>query len=143
MSVVQSVTTLRQPDAHPPLCLHDLLTRQAALTPEIVAVVEGTASLTYRQLEAHSNQLAHLLRARGVKPEVVVGLALTPGRQQVQALVALFAILKAGGAVLTLSDFYPPAQVRRMVEEAQVRLIVAVEEGERRRLEVVSSTRSE
>ncbi|HLV97294.1 MAG TPA: AMP-binding protein [Ktedonobacterales bacterium] len=135
MVLVQTLDAPPNPVPSSQLCLHDVLTRQAALTPEVVAVVEGTASLTYRQLEAQSNQLAHVLCERGVGPEVVVGLALTPGRQQVDALVALFAILKAGGAVLTLSDFYPPAQIAALVVEAQARLIVAVERSEASRLE--------
>ncbi|HLV97220.1 MAG TPA: AMP-binding protein [Ktedonobacterales bacterium] len=135
MVLVQTLDAPPNPVPSSQLCLHEVLTRQAALTPEVVAVVEGTASLTYRQLEAQANQLAHVLSERDVGPEVVVGLALTPGRHQVDALVALFAILKAGGAVLTLSDFYPPAQIAAMVEEAAARLIVAVEGSEARRME--------
>jgi non-ribosomal peptide synthetase component F len=134
MSLVQ-LGTSQPPAATPQPCLHDLLTHQAALTPDGVAVSEGTDALTYRQLEERANRLAHVLRRQGVGPEVVVGLALKPGRHQVHTLVALFAILKAGGAVLTLSDLYPPATLRGTLEEAQVRLVVAVEARAAQRLE--------
>ncbi len=139
MSFVQIVDSPQQPEVSSHLCLHELLTRQARLSPEVVAVVEGANSLTYRQLEEQANQLAHALRALGVRPEMVVVLALKPGRSQVQALVALFAILKAGGAVLVLSEFYPPATLGGMLEEAQVGLIVAVEGLEGRRLGAINS----
>lgn len=138
MSLVQIVDYPHQPVVSS-LCLHELLTRQAALTPEVVAVVEGTDSLTYGALEERANQLAHVLRALYVGPETVVGLAIQQGLDQIQALVALFGILKAGGAVLTLSGYYPPAQLRWMMEDAQVGLIVAVQGRESRRMEEISN----
>src|ERR1051326_8595984 len=106
MSLVQIAGNQEQPVATRPLCLQDLLTRQAAETPDVLAVVEGQDALTYHALETRANQLAHVLRDLGVKPEMVVGLALQPGRDQLQALVALIAIFKAGGAVLNLLSVF-------------------------------------
>jgi len=62
-------------------------------------LVFGEQSLTYRELNERANQVAHYLRARGVGPEVLVGLCLP---RSVELMVALLGILKAGGAYLPL-----------------------------------------
>jgi non-ribosomal peptide synthetase component F len=57
-------------------CVVDLVAARAAETPHAVAVAEGYRQLTYGELDARANQLAHLLRDRGVGPNVLVGLCM-------------------------------------------------------------------
>ncbi|NTX41718.1 amino acid adenylation domain-containing protein, partial [Myxococcus sp. CA033] len=83
---------------------HERFEAQAALTPNALAVLDDSASLSFLQLNHRSNQLAHLLRARGVGPEVRVALCL---ERSVDSLVALLAILKAGAAYVPLDPAYP------------------------------------
>ena len=78
--------------------------------------------LSYRELDARANQLAHHLRAHGVGPEVVVGLCLE--RSLRQMLIALLGILKAGGAYLPLDPDYPPERLAFMLADARAPLLV-------------------
>jgi non-ribosomal peptide synthetase component F len=77
--------------------LPELFAAQVARTPDTTAVAFGAETLTYAQLDARANQLAHHLRGLGVGPEVIVGLCVT---RSLDMLVALLGILKAGGAYL-------------------------------------------
>ncbi|AGC43404.1 non-ribosomal peptide synthetase [Myxococcus stipitatus DSM 14675] len=113
-------------DTHAPLaadaCVHEHFEAQARKTPDAVAVsAPGGASLTYGQLEEQSNRLAHHLRARGVGPEVLVGVYLerTP-----ELYVALLGILKAGGAYVPLDPAYPSERVALMVSEARLSWLI-------------------
>ena len=85
--------------AQPHLCVHDLIAVQAEDTSDVVALVAGGKRLTYEQLNASANQLAHFLRAKGVAPEILAGLAL---RRSAEMVVAMLGILKAGGAYVAL-----------------------------------------
>src|SRR5499433_3058487 len=101
--------------------LPGLFAAQVARTPAAVAVVFEDETLSYRGLEQRANRLAHHLRARGVGPEVVVGLCLERSPAMV---VALLAILKAGGAYLPLDPAYPRARLAFMLADAGAGLIV-------------------
>jgi len=72
-----------------------LFEEQVKRAPEAVAVVFEDHALTYRELDARANRLAHYLRRRGVGPEVLVGLFV---ERSLEMVVGLLAILKAGGA---------------------------------------------
>jgi amino acid adenylation domain-containing protein len=108
------------------LCLHQLFSRQARLSPHAAALIshEGRP-LTYHQLESRSNQLAHLLRARGVGPESIVALLL---QRSPEMVIALLGILKAGGAYLPLDPSYPAARLSLMLEDAQATLLLTEQE---------------
>ena len=82
----------------------ELFAAQAARTPDAVALVCGEQSLSYRELDARANQLAHHLRALGVGPETMVALCVERSSEMV---VGLLGILKAGGAYLPLDPDYP------------------------------------
>lgn len=105
-------------DAH---CVQELIEAQARKTPDALAVQQGDRRLTYRELDARANQLAHYLRRRGVGPDVVVGLCLdrTP-----EMIVGLLGILKSGGAYLPLDADYPTERLEYMLADSLVRVIV-------------------
>ena len=95
--------------------LPELFAAQVARTPDAIAVVFEDASLTYGELDARANQLAHHLRALGVGPEAVVGLCV---ERSLEMVVGLLGILKAGGAYLPLDPGYPPERLAFMLEDA-------------------------
>ncbi|OJT19745.1 hypothetical protein BO221_36000 [Archangium sp. Cb G35] len=97
-------------------CLHHLFEAQVRRTPEATAVISEHGRLTYRELEARSNQLARRLRAMGVGPESRVGLCV---ERNPDMLVALLAILKAGGAYVPLDPTYPKERLAWLLEDAQ------------------------
>ncbi|HLL48211.1 MAG TPA: condensation domain-containing protein, partial [Longimicrobiaceae bacterium] len=89
---------------HPPACVHELFSAQAARTPGLTAVSGGDQALSYTELERRANRLAHHLRGRGVGPETRVGICLERGADMV---VAVLGVLKAGGAYVPLDPAYP------------------------------------
>jgi arthrofactin-type cyclic lipopeptide synthetase C len=76
-------------------CIHELFEVQAEQTPDRIALVCEGAALTYNELNARANRLAHYLRGRGVRPDSRVGICVERGNAMV---VGLLAILKAGGS---------------------------------------------
>jgi amino acid adenylation domain-containing protein len=102
-------------------CLHELFEAQAARTPGAVAVVAGGGSLTYAELNARANRLAHHLRALGVRPEVRVGICVERGPEM---MVGLLAVLKAGGAYLPLDPAYPAERLRYMIADSAPRVVL-------------------
>jgi non-ribosomal peptide synthetase component F len=87
--------------------LAQLLQRSAARRPESMAAWARGRSLTYRELEERSNQLAHLLRDRGIRKGDRVGLYFP---KSLESLVAMFGILKAGAAYVPLDPDQPAAR---------------------------------
>jgi amino acid adenylation domain-containing protein len=105
----------------PARCLHQLFEEQVRLFPTRPALVCRTEVLSYRQLNARANQLARLLRRRGVGPNVPVGLCMERG---VAMIIALLAILKAAGAYLPLDAHHPSARLCAQLKESQVRYLL-------------------
>ncbi len=95
--------------------------QQAARTPEAVALVFEGASLSYRELNARSNQLAHDLRRRGVTAETPVGICVERSLEQV---ISVLAILKAGGAYVPLDPDYPRERLDFMREDSGIALLL-------------------
>ncbi|WP_426111693.1 amino acid adenylation domain-containing protein [Pseudomonas sp. DSP3-2-2] len=98
-----------------------LIEQQAQRTPDAVALVFGTQQLNYQQLNAHANQLAHALIARGVGPDVLVGIAVERG---LEMIVGLLAILKAGAAYVPLDPAYPGDRLAYMVQDSGLKLLL-------------------
>ncbi|WP_334270992.1 condensation domain-containing protein [Bradyrhizobium sp. 1(2017)] len=98
---------------------------QVRKSPEAVALVFGGTELSYAALNARANRLARRLRDRGVATDTVVGLALDRG---VEMLVALLAVLKAGGAYLPLDPDYPLERLAHMLRDSGAALVLTQEE---------------
>ncbi|MEU8922550.1 amino acid adenylation domain-containing protein [Kitasatospora sp. NPDC048545] len=94
---------------------------QAAGTPEAVALVCGDTALTFAELNARANRLAHRLIAAGVGPESVVALALP---RSVESVVSILAVLKAGGAYLPLDADHPADRTARTLADAAPVLVL-------------------
>ena len=94
---------------------------QAQKTPDVVAVMHDTHSVTYRELNVRSNQLAHYLCVRGVQPDVVVGICL---ERSIDLIVALLAVGKAGGAYLPLDPDYPVKRLEWIMDDARIRVLL-------------------
>ncbi|AUX43556.1 uncharacterized protein SOCE26_050060 [Sorangium cellulosum] len=97
-------------------CIHQLFEEQAARTPDAAAVVFGDQQLSYRELNARANQLAHRLRSLGVGPDRLVGLCV---ERSIEMVVGLLGILKAGGAYLPLDPEYPQERLAFMLEDGR------------------------
>ena len=111
---------------YPRDCLiHELFEQQARLTPDAVAVVCQTESLTYRELNERANQLAHHLLDAGAGPEVIVGICL---RRHIELVVSLLAVLKSGAAYLPLDPAYPKQRLMFMMEDAEMKVLVTQQE---------------
>ncbi|WUB85086.1 amino acid adenylation domain-containing protein [Streptomyces platensis] len=102
--------------------LPELFEEQVARTPGATAVECGQESLSYGELNARANRLARELVARGVGPEVVVALALN---RSVDMVVAVLAVLKAGGAYLPVDPEYPVDRIAFMLRDARPRLVLS------------------
>ncbi|KAF9367341.1 hypothetical protein CPB97_005909, partial [Podila verticillata] len=85
------------------LCIHQLFEEQAARTTDAVAIVYEDQALTYAELNARANRLAHQLINLGVKPDTLVALCV---ERSPAIVVGILAILKAGGAYLPLDPAY-------------------------------------
>ncbi|MEW6367292.1 MAG: amino acid adenylation domain-containing protein [Acidobacteriota bacterium] len=105
-------------------CLHNLVELQAKRIAGAAAVVCDHERLTYRELNARANQLAHHLRGLGVGPEVRVGLCT---ERSANMVIGLLAILKAGGAYVPLDPAYPKERVAFMLRDSQAAVLITTE----------------
>jgi fengycin family lipopeptide synthetase D len=98
-----------------------LFDRQADGTPDNVALVCEGRTLTYRELQRRSNQLAHYLRGLGVEPGVLVGIYMN---HSPETLVALLGVLKAGAAYVPMEPAYPLARTAYMLSNADISVLL-------------------
>lgn len=112
------------PTNYPNICIHQLFEEQVKRTPEAIAVVFQGKQVTYRELNARSNRLAHCLRNRGAGPEIVVGIFI---ERSVEMVVAQLAVLKAGSAYLPLDPTYPKGRIQWMISESRIHLLLTQE----------------
>jgi len=101
--------------------VHRMVEEHARASPDSVAVVCGEERLSYGELNVRANQMAHYLIARGVGPDVVVGVCL---ERSSDMIVAILGVLKAGGGYLPLDPTYPQERLRLMIEDAKLGLII-------------------
>ncbi len=102
-------------------CVHQIISLQATVTPEAVALSAGEQTLSYRELNRRSNQLAQYLQTLGVGPGVLVGLCI---ERSLDMVIGLLGILKAGGAYVPLDPTYPAERLAFMLEDAQTPVLV-------------------
>ncbi|HEX8831455.1 MAG TPA: amino acid adenylation domain-containing protein, partial [Longimicrobium sp.] len=96
-------------------CIHEMFEAQVERTPNAIAVTFEDTALTYAELNARANQLAHHLRGLGVGPDARVGICV---ERSLEMMVGLLAILKAGGAYVPMDASYPEDRLRYMLENS-------------------------
>jgi amino acid adenylation domain-containing protein len=101
--------------------VHELVEEQAARTPAAVAVEFDGHAISYGELNARANQLARRLRALGVRRDVLVGLCV---ERSIEMVVAVLAVLKAGGGYVPLDPGYPADRLAFMAEDAQLAVLI-------------------
>jgi amino acid adenylation domain-containing protein/non-ribosomal peptide synthase protein (TIGR01720 family) len=116
--------------------LYQLFEEQAARTGDKIAVISTApgaeraalhalrCALTYNELNEKSNQLAHLLRAKGVEPDTFVALVVTPSAEMA---VGILGILKAGGAYLPIDPEYPQDRINYMLKDSNAKILVTTQ----------------
>jgi amino acid adenylation domain-containing protein len=97
-------------------CLHELIERQVARTPDAIAVVFEEMALSYRELNDRANQLAQHLHTLGVGAETLVGVC---AERSPELVIALLGVLKAGAAYVPIDPSYPSERVQFMLHDAQ------------------------
>ena len=117
------LASLRGPPSEAPagLCVHHLFERMARATPERVAVGFEGRQLSYAELDERAERLAAHLRTLGVRPGVLVGIAVERGPDM---LAALLAILKAGGAYVPIDPAFPRERQAWLLEDTRAGVLV-------------------
>jgi len=110
------------------MTVHQLFEAQVERTPDAVAVAFQDRRLTYRELNASANRLAHHLRQLGVEHDVLVALCVERSPEMV---IGLLGILKAGGAYVPLDPAYPEDRLAFMLEDSKAHVVVTTERLQR------------
>ncbi|WP_025110384.1 non-ribosomal peptide synthetase [Pseudomonas sp. H1h] len=100
---------------------HEQIAARAAATPQALALLVDGQTLSYGQLNAQANRLAHRLIAHGAGPGTRVGLALNRGPQ---LIVSLLAVLKSGAAYVPLDPKYPGERLRYMIDDSRLDVLL-------------------
>jgi len=106
---------------YPPHCVHELFEQQVERTPDSPAALFEGEQITYRELNRRANRLAHYLRRSGAGPEVMIGILMDAS---LEAVIAVFAVLKAGAAYVALNHNHPPQRLREIIRESRIPLAV-------------------
>ncbi|MCY7855055.1 amino acid adenylation domain-containing protein, partial [Bacillus sonorensis] len=101
---------------------HELFEEQAEKTPDRAAVVYGHTKLTYRELDQKANQLAYVLRRKGVGKDDIIGIMFD---RSADVIVPILGVMKAGGAYLPIDPEMPAARIQYMLEDSGARWLVA------------------
>jgi len=120
-SGMTTVAGFSDPSFSEPRLLHQLIEAQAKQQPEAIALVFEGRQMNYGTLNAAANRLAHHLRAKGVTSETPVGICL---ERSCDMLIAILAVLKAGGAYLPLDPSYPASRLEYMVTDTNIRFLI-------------------
>ena len=105
-------------------CIHQLFEAQADRTPQAAAVSFGDRTLTYGQLDASANQMAHYLKRQGVGPDVPVGICMEPS---LEMMVGVVGILKAGGCYVPLDTEFPKERMAFLLKDTQAKVLLTQE----------------
>jgi len=107
------------------ILVHQLFEKQVLLTPNAIAVQYIDRTLTYQQLNAKANQLAHYLRSIGVGADQFVGITV---ERNLEMIVGIMGILKAGAAYVPLDPDYPRDRLAYMINDAQISILLTQEQ---------------
>ena len=102
-------------------CIHHVIERQGQAQPNAPAVCSWDASFTYQELEHLAVQLSHHLTLLGVGPEVIVPLCF---EKSAWTVVAMLAVLKAGGACVALDPNHPPSRIQKIILDTGAQVIL-------------------
>jgi amino acid adenylation domain-containing protein/FkbH-like protein len=102
-------------------CIHQLFEAQVKKSPQSIAIIFGNESLTYDQLNARANQLAHCLRRHQIEPGAPVAICMNRSSQMI---VGLLAILKAGGAYVPMDPRYPKERLAFMFADTRASVLL-------------------
>jgi amino acid adenylation domain-containing protein/non-ribosomal peptide synthase protein (TIGR01720 family) len=105
-------------------CVHELFEEQVVVSGNAVAVTSNRQDLTYAELNARSNQVAHWLKRHGIRAGSLVGLCV---ERSPEMLVAMLGILKAGGAYVPIDSEYPDTRVRYILEDTKLETVLTQE----------------
>jgi len=108
-------------EIRPPGCLHELFEESVDANGDATALICGDLNVSYAQLEAQANRLAHYLRDFGAGPGVLVGLCLNRSELPI---IAILACLKAGAAYVPIDPAHPDERVRYIMEESGIALLI-------------------
>jgi amino acid adenylation domain-containing protein len=103
---------------------HDLFEAQVRRTPNNTAILFEGNSLTYREVQDKSNQIAHYLQKRGIGPEVLVGVGM---HRSLLLIPGLLGANKAGGAYVPLDVYFPQERLQYLIEDSKPKVILTDE----------------
>ena len=102
--------------------IHQLFEEQVLKTPDNIALLFEDKHLTYKELNQKSNQLANVLRRKGVGPDIIVGLLVN---RSIEMIIGILGIIKAGGAFMTIEPEYPTERIKFMIDESNSKIILS------------------
>jgi len=102
--------------------IHEFFEEQVTQSPDRIAVIFQDQKITYRELNARANQLARVLRAKGVKADAIVGLIVEPS---IERIVGMLAILKAGGAYMPIETDSSESRIHYFLTDSETKLLLA------------------
>jgi amino acid adenylation domain-containing protein len=107
--------------------IHHLFEEQAAKTPDHVGLVGPVRqfTITYHQLNGHSNRLAEVLIEKGVKADTIVGIMM---ERSIEMIVGILGILKSGGAYLPIDPEHPQERIQYILEDSNAKILLEMEE---------------
>jgi amino acid adenylation domain-containing protein len=106
--------------------IHRLFEEQTEKTPDQMAVVYEDSQVTYRELNNRANCLAGVLRSKGVKADSVVGIM---AERSIEMVVAVMAILKAGGGFMPIDPGFPNERINYMLEDSEAKLLITCQKA--------------
>ncbi len=102
-------------------CIHQIFESQAACAPDRIAVAFGDLQMTFFELNARANKMAHYLRRAGVGPEVLVGIFM---ERSPEVIISILGILKAGGGYIPLDPDSPQGHIKNILESSHIGVIL-------------------
>ncbi|NIM15674.1 MAG: amino acid adenylation domain-containing protein [Candidatus Aminicenantes bacterium] len=116
--------------------LHELFEEQTGKTPGNIAVTFNDEQLTYKELNNRSDQLAHLMRKRGIKADEIIGIMM---KRSLEMMIGIFSVLKAGGAYMPIDPGYPQERIKYILEDSGTKLVLTRKQSKEKVLDTCES----